>query len=572
MSEEFELTIMAPETLAAGGNVTARYSGGIRTGSFSLSAVQDAVAALQHALQQEDPLALDGLLRILVMVASPTGLPPLDGEQEWANLEQATATAGVELHRIPATYSALQDALRQFQPHVFHFAGHGAFPNQTHDASPEQGSLLFCREDGGPELVGADRLVPLLASCPSLRLLFLNACQGSVTGQQSAFAGLAQRLIQQRVAAVLAMQAPVYADHALRFSQEFYQALADGDSVEQAVGQGRLRIHEVAYSWGAPTFYLQATEPFVVAPVSPALKAQRLWQKAQNAEPDRRRPLLEEALRHDPQHIGVQEALAHLEQEAEAERLYAAAQAYLQSQSWREAHRTLSQIECLIPNFRQTRSQLAEVLGQLGGQALGQPADYDAQYAQYRPILSALQEGRFVPFLGWWASQVGRPAQDGWVQGHYLPDPTEAAQELSQLLAGAGGDLFSLPQISQYTSLLDGEPALFDRLNTLYAGDYQPTLLHRLLAELPGRLREINRRSFLFCGYSLQPWYLRLLWQRMRYHGRPLHDRSSWAIVSAPSLIEGEFWRSQDVRPIDAAAEAMVAYVNQWLDQLESRS
>ena len=38
---------------------------------------------------------------------------------------------------------------------------------------------------------------------------------------------------------MIAMQAPIYDEHAVRFSQEFYRALAEGYSVEQAVGEGR---------------------------------------------------------------------------------------------------------------------------------------------------------------------------------------------------------------------------------------------------------------------------------------------------------------------------------------------
>ena len=46
----------------------------------------------------------------------------------------------------------------------------------------------------------------------------------------------------------------------------------------------------------------------------------------------------------------------------------------------------------------------------------------------------------------------------------------------------------SLPQVSQYTTLLEGESALYDRLSDSTAAGF-PTDLHRLLAELPGRLR-----------------------------------------------------------------------------------
>lgn len=407
------------------------------------------------------------------------------------------------------------------------------------------------------------------------------------------------------------------------------------------------------------------------------------------------RGLIRQILEQEPTHAGAREVQARWEREAEAIPLYAAAEAYIQHEQWRDAHRTLTQIERMTPNFRQSRSLLAEVLGHLRGQPPANSSEQSAQYEQYAPILSALQTGLLVPFLGWDVGRIGRPAGDGWVRGQYLPDPTETAQELFLSLAVSMEGLFSLPQVSQYTSLLSGDLTLYDRLSALYNGDYQPTLLHRLLAEMPGRLgrkgyptdpkrrfvifsvafddllerafdevgqpyhlfayrhrfedssgvaqtgrfvhlppggaavevlspndygglgddrhpvivklcgrvisaepdsvmvtedqylaylpaqdfgallpatllSEVNRRSFLFFGYSLQPWPLRLLWQRMRHQGRRLHSRS-WAIAREANKIEEEFWRSQDIVPIVAQPEGVVAYVNQWLETLEAR-
>ena len=139
-----------------------------------------------------------------------------------------------------------------------------------------QGVLAFCQAGGAAEFIPADKLAILLAGCKTLRLVLLNTCQGAVTGTCSAFAGVAQRLLQQGTAAVVAMQAPIYDDHALRFSQEFYRALADGLSVEQAVGEGRKRINEVACTWGIPTVYFQGAEPFTVATAHGQEKADSL--------------------------------------------------------------------------------------------------------------------------------------------------------------------------------------------------------------------------------------------------------------------------------------------------------
>ena len=229
-----------------------------------------------------DPLPVQGNLRVLVMIAAPSDLPALDSEHEWRNLQTVAASAAIELIRIDPTYAALQAALRQ-APHVFHFIGHGALPsaneagrpatpqrhfstvpNPVRDAAQQEGRLALCDQHGQSVAMPASSLATLLGNCQSLRLALLNTCQGATPGAASAFAGVAQKLIQQGTPAVIAMQAPIGDDHAIRFSQEFYRALADGYGVEAAVGEGRKRINEVAATWGIPTLYFQGSEPFAI--------------------------------------------------------------------------------------------------------------------------------------------------------------------------------------------------------------------------------------------------------------------------------------------------------------------
>lgn len=643
-------------------------------------------------LQRRPPQPVAGLLRVLVMVAAPTDQPPLDSARELANLQAATATAAIELIPIEPTFAALQAALRQ-QPHGLHFIGHGFFP-ATAEATA-QGTLAFCNADGQADYVAADRLAPLLAGCTSLGLVVLNACQGAVTNATSAFAGLAQQLLQQGVPAVIAMQAPILDTDALSFSREFYAALADGYGIEQAVGQGRMAIHGAAYTWGIPAFYLQAEEPLVVPQLSAAQKAERLWQRlAQSADPAARRPLVEQILALVPDHVGAKGELARLTHEAQASPLYAAAQSYMATNAWRDAYVRLSEVERLAPNYQQTRRFLAQVKGQLDGKPLDE-AQWRGQVNEYRAIEEALKYGRLVPFLGWDISRFGRPAADGWVEGLYPPVADEAAQALADRLPEARVSNPSLPEISQYATILSRQWALYDGLTELYQAGYAPSLLHRLLAELPGRLRgkgypidpkrrliifstaldqlletafqqveqpyhlfayhhpgddgpalpcfvhhnpqgeampllapthdpnsyqghltdqhpiiiklcgqgvaaaperlivtedhylnrlpqEIGallpmtlldqlRPSNLLClGYSLRPWYFRLLWQRLRLQQRRLLQ-GGWAIVPNPTRLEEAFWDDQRIALIQAAPEAVVAYVNEWLDQLEVR-
>jgi hypothetical protein len=292
--------------------------------------------------------------------------------------------------------------------------------------------------------------------------------------------------------AVIAMQAPIFDRDALAVSQEFYRALADGYALEAALGEGRKRIAEGSTTWGVPALYFQGSEPFAVAALTDAEKAERRWQRAQGATDARRRHLLEGALALNPNHPGAQAALTRLNDEAEAAHLYAAAVAYMDKQQWRDAQRTLEQIQKRVPNFRDTLSRLSEVLGHLPAAVPPVSAAETAQVAAYRPILNALQEGRLTLFLGDALGQVGRPPGDRWVAGLYPPNADDAARALAHYLpqdlpAGLPGE-GSLLQMAQYTQLIDGDYALYDRLSKLYAGDFSTTILHDLLAALPARL------------------------------------------------------------------------------------
>ena len=78
------------------------------------------------------PLTVKPPLRILVMIASPAGLPQLDTEHEWATLKDALRS--LERRRLivlqpleHATLEGVQEQLQREAYHVFHFIGHGGF-------------------------------------------------------------------------------------------------------------------------------------------------------------------------------------------------------------------------------------------------------------------------------------------------------------------------------------------------------------------------------------------------------------------------------------------------------------
>ena len=199
-------------------------------------------------------------LVILGVLSNPAGVRSLDVEGEWARVQEAvagSASGQIRLERVAATWPALQERLRRGGVHVLHFIGHGIFDEKTN-----QGSLIFEDDAGQPTLVSADRFNVLMHDQPDLRLVFLNACEGAVSGRWDSFAGVAQQLVQQGLPAVVAMQFPVSDGAAITLSREFYRALADGYPVDAAVSEARKAVYGLGdgVEWGTPVLFSRSDD------------------------------------------------------------------------------------------------------------------------------------------------------------------------------------------------------------------------------------------------------------------------------------------------------------------------
>jgi hypothetical protein len=207
------------------------------------------------------PLSVEGPLRLLVMISSPSGYPALDVEQEWAALTGALARqqreGRVVIERLAANMSMLRRRLRQDEFHVFHFVGHGMF-------RPDWGDGVLVMEDGngGPREVTGEELGGLLNEYDATRIAVLNACEGARTGVSDPFAGMAQSLIQQGLPAVVAMQFEITDEAAIVFARELYGAIADGSPLEAALADARGAIRDEGNptEWGTPVLYSRAPD------------------------------------------------------------------------------------------------------------------------------------------------------------------------------------------------------------------------------------------------------------------------------------------------------------------------
>jgi hypothetical protein len=212
------------------------------------------------------PLAVRPPLRLLLVISAPQdlrqrGLAELDADKEKERIFKALhdwEQAG--LVEIKATDHAIvpevHDQLRRFQPHVLHYIGHGYF-----DEKEERAYLV----DEGQNCKFADeRMVSELLGDGTTRLVVLNACETAATSSAQALTGMAPRLVQVGVPAVVAMRYPIADAAAITFSREFYRALSTGFAVDAAAADARkglfLEWGEGNRAWLTPVVFMRTPD------------------------------------------------------------------------------------------------------------------------------------------------------------------------------------------------------------------------------------------------------------------------------------------------------------------------
>lgn len=198
-------------------------------------------------------------LRVLVMISDPGNT--LDLDEEWNHLRGALNSLEQWGYLIleplyNATLESLQDRLRKEKYHVVHFMGHGSF-----DPHKGEGTLWLQEETSA-----ADLALCLAEHRP--RLVFLNACESGKSSDRSALAGTAQRLIQAGVPMVIAMRFSITDLAAIRLAQEFYEAIADGYPVDEALVEARraLFTSRNREEWCTPILFSSSSENVLLEP------------------------------------------------------------------------------------------------------------------------------------------------------------------------------------------------------------------------------------------------------------------------------------------------------------------
>ena len=160
------------------------------------------------------------------------------------------------------TSQAVQRKLLNSTWHIVHFIGHGSY-----DEKAKEGVLAMVGSNGRSDL-RARAISPICwdwpIRCP--RLVVLNSCSTGEAGVRNLFSSTGATLARRGITAVVGMQYAVSDDAALAFSHGFYEALAAGRGVDEAVRSGRVAIlgsRANTLEWVTPLLYLRGSDAHI---------------------------------------------------------------------------------------------------------------------------------------------------------------------------------------------------------------------------------------------------------------------------------------------------------------------
>jgi CHAT domain len=208
-----------------------------------------------HVEPQAGPLK-----RVLLVSANPIDTHPLKLGEE---ISRAEATL-VRHHLRPevlcrATRSALHDQIRDYEPQIVHFMGHGSF-----NSIRREGVLLLEDKNHGRDALYASTFATFFTGRATPRLVILNSCLTAVAGSSrtfKAFSSVAAALIAAGLPAVIAMQSTIRDTSAIRFTERLYAALTRDIAIESALSEARVALSAVdryMLDWAAPVLYVRA--------------------------------------------------------------------------------------------------------------------------------------------------------------------------------------------------------------------------------------------------------------------------------------------------------------------------
>ncbi|WP_201363866.1 tetratricopeptide repeat protein [Dictyobacter formicarum] len=281
--------------------------------------IASGIFTLSRALMRPDApvgseLPVHPPFRILYISASPTNFAPLETERSFEAMEEALnpliETGQIFLDRLePPTFSqfvrylnsyggagTFDDSDTTLPCYVVHFDGHGAYGKLCPKDSCEtvnnpdarkcvecgtslsriqpQTYLCFCDDEGYNNFIDTQSLRDVLVSS-DVHLGVFSACETAMVANDKPVGGnvppsrhlaavdstLATSLVTAQVPAVVAMPFSLQDDLSPTFMYHFYEALADGRTLEEALSRARQAMLPMQQkSWFIPVLYRHVAE------------------------------------------------------------------------------------------------------------------------------------------------------------------------------------------------------------------------------------------------------------------------------------------------------------------------
>jgi tetratricopeptide (TPR) repeat protein len=213
------------------------------------------------ASQRQPAPDLHGVpLHIIAVPSNPIAheIARLDIEGEWLRLKASLngLESAITLERVrPPTLEQARRLVANKHLRVIHFMGHGG-------QADRQALLLFENEYGAPKGITVQDFIRRMED--SAFLVTLNACISATPGKTE-FSNFARALAEHGVPYALGMRFSIPDDDAKAFSRTFYDELARGSLVENALRHARASLAESRNPWavGTPVLYtsLEAAAP-----------------------------------------------------------------------------------------------------------------------------------------------------------------------------------------------------------------------------------------------------------------------------------------------------------------------
>jgi small GTP-binding protein len=206
----------------------------------------------------------EGTLHLLAIIADPTDqvrLPPEEWEATICQaLENPLVSGQITLQTVKrATRKEIRNALLTQKPDIIQFVGHGIYQNG-------KGHLALVDEDTNKTwLVDDESFANLYMGYDDhLGLISLATCESAKSDDPQSFLGIAPRLVQRGIPAVIAMQYPVLIRTAKIFLEDFYTSVAARKPLDWAVQSARNAISLDAglgnREFATPVLYMRAKD------------------------------------------------------------------------------------------------------------------------------------------------------------------------------------------------------------------------------------------------------------------------------------------------------------------------